>query len=96
MDSSWWLHIACAERDGVVASSLEKPTKGRYGLLALPLLTGYEEPVREGSFKYIRMGSASDMHIPLISQVGRQIRLLRGHTLNSVWAPQAGVRYDGL
>ncbi|OTA95702.1 hypothetical protein M434DRAFT_393558 [Hypoxylon sp. CO27-5] len=36
------------------------------------------------------------MHIALISQVGRQIRVLRGYRLKSILAPQAGLRYDGL
>ncbi|KAJ1335408.1 hypothetical protein MN608_02145 [Microdochium nivale] len=39
----WWLNITCAERDGIVASSSEKVTKGRYGIPALPLLSGREE-----------------------------------------------------
>ncbi|KAI1268678.1 hypothetical protein F5Y18DRAFT_424041 [Xylariaceae sp. FL1019] len=92
----WWLNITCAERDGIVASSLEKPTKGRYGITVLPLLTGSEEYVRTNTIKYIRLGTSSDMHIGLISQVGRQIRILRGHTLKSIHAPEAGLRYDGL
>lgn len=65
-------------------------------MLALPLLTGQEELVREGTSKYIREGAASDMHVSLISMVGQPIRILRGHTLKSVWAPECGVRYDGL
>ncbi|KAI0480465.1 hypothetical protein GGR56DRAFT_626219 [Xylariaceae sp. FL0804] len=92
----WWLNITCAGRDGIVASSFEKSTKGRYGISALPLLTGQEELVRPNVFKYTRQGRLSDMHIALISQVGRQIRILRGYRLKSIFAPQAGVRYDGL
>ncbi|KAI5928556.1 hypothetical protein F4810DRAFT_705495 [Camillea tinctor] len=92
----WWLNITCAERDGIVASSLEMPTKGRYGITALPLLSGKEELIRYNTVKYIREGRSSDMHIALISQVGRQIRILRGYRLKSILAPQAGVRYDGL
>ncbi|RYP41187.1 hypothetical protein DL767_001191 [Monosporascus sp. MG133] len=92
----WWLNLVCAMRDGIVSNSLEKPTKGRYGMLALPLLTGQEELLSGKTIKYTREGKASDMHISLISQVGRQIRILRGYTLKSVWAPQAGTRYDGL
>jgi hypothetical protein len=89
----------CAQRDGIVASPLEKPTGGRYGITALPLLTGREEIIRTrvtDTIKYIRKGKSSDMHIPLISQVGRQVRILRGYRLKSIYAPQAGVRYDGL
>ncbi|KAI0166457.1 PUA-like domain-containing protein [Xylariaceae sp. FL1272] len=92
----WWLNITCAERDGIVGSSLEKPTKGRYGIAVLPLLTGSEEYVRTNTIKYIRHGTSSDMHTGLIPQVGRQIRILRGHTLKSIYAPEAGLRYDGL
>ncbi|KAI1096396.1 PUA-like domain-containing protein [Rostrohypoxylon terebratum] len=92
----WWLNITCAERDGIVASSFETPTKGRYGIMTLPLMTGQEEMVRPNTYKYVREGRSADMHIGLISQVGRQIRVLRGHRLKSILAPQAGVRYDGL
>ncbi|KAI0887355.1 uncharacterized protein GGS22DRAFT_186187 [Annulohypoxylon maeteangense] len=92
----WWLNLTCAERDGIVASSFEKPTKGRYGITALPLMTGQEEMIRPNTYKYVRVGRAKDMHIALISQVGRQIRVLRGYRLKSILAPQAGVRYDGL
>ncbi|KAI0902311.1 hypothetical protein F4806DRAFT_490783 [Annulohypoxylon nitens] len=92
----WWLNITCAERDGIVASSFETPTKGRYGIMTLPLMTGQEEMMRPNTYKYVREGRSADMHIGLISQVGRQIRVLRGYRLKSILAPQAGVRYDGL
>ncbi|ETS83649.1 hypothetical protein PFICI_05525 [Pestalotiopsis fici W106-1] len=94
----WWLNIVCAQRDGIVGAPLEKATSGRYGITALPLLTGREELIsrRAHVIKYIREGGPMDMHIPLISQVGQQIRVLRGYRLKSVFAPQAGVRYDGL
>ncbi|KAI4869453.1 hypothetical protein F4820DRAFT_444051 [Hypoxylon rubiginosum] len=92
----WWLNIACAWHDGIVDSSFETPTKGRYGIAALPLLTGQEDIIGSNTYKYIREGKATDMHIPLISQVGRQIRILRGYQLKSLLAPHAGVRYDGL
>lgn len=92
----WWLNITCAERDGIVSSSLEAPTKGCYGVTALPLLTGSEESIQPDTVKYVRRGRTSDMHVPLISQVGRKIRILRGHKLKSIFAPEAGLRYDGL
>ncbi|KAI1351659.1 hypothetical protein F5Y01DRAFT_324918 [Xylaria sp. FL0043] len=92
----WWLNITCAERDGIVNSSLETPTKGCYGFTALPLLTGSEEVIRDNTVKYVREGRSCDMHIPLISQVGRKIRIIRGYKLKSIFAPAAGLRYDGL
>ncbi|KAI8952874.1 hypothetical protein F4801DRAFT_588732 [Xylaria longipes] len=92
----WWLNITCAERDGIVNSSLEIPTTGCYGFPALPLLTGSEETIRHNTVRYVREGRTSDMHVPLISQVGRKIRIFRGYKLKSIFAPEAGVRYDGL
>ncbi|KAK8092095.1 YDG/SRA domain-containing protein [Apiospora hydei] len=95
----WWLNLACAQRDGIVTSSVEEPTSGRYGITTLPLLTGREEVIYENGSeltKYIRYGRSSDMHIPLISQVGKNIRVLRGYRLRSIYAPEAGIRYEGL
>ncbi|KAJ8127343.1 hypothetical protein O1611_g6293 [Lasiodiplodia mahajangana] len=92
----WWLNITCAERDGIVGSSLETPTKSCYGFTALPLLTGTEELIRRHTVKYVREGRTSDMHIALMTQVGRKIRIIRGHRLKSIFAPEAGLRYDGL
>ncbi|KAM0334372.1 hypothetical protein ACHAQA_001398 [Verticillium albo-atrum] len=92
----WWLNLACAHRDGIVGNAHERPTKGRYGVAALPLLTGTEEHLGGNLYKYVREGKLSDMHFSLMSQVGTQIRLLRGYRLKSMFAPTAGVRYDGL
>ncbi|KAI0878352.1 hypothetical protein GGS24DRAFT_518140 [Hypoxylon argillaceum] len=92
----WWLNITCAERDGIVNSSLETPTKGCYGFTALPLLTGSEELISNNKVRYVREGRTSEMHIPLMTQVGRKIRIIRGYRLRSIFAPEAGLRYDGL
>ncbi|PHH81862.1 hypothetical protein CDD82_7678 [Ophiocordyceps australis] len=94
----WWLNMACAQRDGIANSTSEKPVKGIYSdILTLPLLTGREEVQSLGGMvKYIREGPQSDMHASLLSKVGSQVRVLRGHHLKSWIAPKAGVRYDGL
>ncbi|KAK0623092.1 hypothetical protein B0T14DRAFT_564486 [Immersiella caudata] len=93
----WWLNIACAHRDGIVGSEMEKPTKGRYENSALPLLSGKEELVGDGeTVHYTRVGGPGDMHVGLMNQLGRPIRVLRGFKLMSSYAPSAGVRYDGL
>ncbi|PHH63035.1 hypothetical protein CDD81_6366 [Ophiocordyceps australis] len=94
----WWLNMACAQRDGIANSTSERPVKGIYSdILTLPLLTGREEVQSLGGMvKYIREGPQSDMHISLLSKVGTQVRVLRGHHLKSWIAPKAGVRYDGL
>lgn len=38
----------------------------------------------------------ADLHVSLVSQPGKKIRILRGYRLNSKYAPIAGIRYDGL
>ncbi|ETS06369.1 hypothetical protein M419DRAFT_4649 [Trichoderma reesei RUT C-30] len=91
-----WLNLACAYRDGIVGAIKETPTKGRYGAAALPLLTGREEVVSTDTVRYMREARLSETHISLISHVGSQIRILRGHRLRSPLSPQAGIRYDGL
>ncbi|KAL6698845.1 PUA-like domain-containing protein [Trichoderma pleuroticola] len=91
-----WLNLACAHRDGIVGSIIETPTKGRYGAAALPLLTGREEVLPSGTVRYMREAKLSETHVSLISCVGTQIRILRGHRLRSPLSPKAGIRYDGL
>lgn len=93
---SWWLNIGCAHRDGIIGAAFEKPTKGRYGVTALPLLTGSEERLPDGRTEYCRRGTQHEMHYNLISQVGKNTKVLRGFRLNSMYAPKAGLRYDGL
>ncbi|KAF4979641.1 hypothetical protein FZEAL_4198 [Fusarium zealandicum] len=93
----WWLNLACAHRDSIIGSARETPTKGKYGVAALPLLTGREDiPSNDGTIRYVREGRITDMHVSLISQVGSTIRILRGHRLHSPFAPKDGIRYDGL
>lgn len=93
----WWLNLACAHRDGIVDSNREKPTKGKYGVAALPLLTGQEDiDYDDGAIRYVRQGRIADIHVSLISQVGATFRILRGYHLRSPFAPKAGIRYDGL
>jgi hypothetical protein len=90
----WWLNLACAHRDGIIGSVRETPTKGRYDHAALPLMTGCEDVYRN-KVKYSRRGKLADMHISLMSRVGKEICVLRGSGLFSPLAPKAGVRYDG-
>ncbi|KAK0389328.1 hypothetical protein NLU13_2903 [Sarocladium strictum] len=90
----WWLNLACAHRDGIVGSVREIPTKGRYDHAALPLMTGRED-VYKDKVKYSRRGKLAEMHLSLMSRVGKEICVLRGSGLLSPFAPKAGVRYDG-
>ncbi|KAI3401275.1 hypothetical protein diail_11981 [Diaporthe ilicicola] len=93
---TWWLNIGCAHRDGIVGAAFERPTKGRYGVAALPLLTGSEEKLSDGKVEYFRRGTQPEMHYNLVTQVGQKMKVLRGFRLKSLYAPMAGLRYDGL
>lgn len=71
------MNMTCANRDGIVDSAKEKPTKGIYGITALPLLSSMEDVCSPpGTVKFMRDGQLSDMHLSLLSQVGTQIRVL--------------------
>lgn len=41
-------------------------------------------------------GALKEIGGNLLSQVGKQVRLLRGYRLMSKYAPKAGIRYDGV
>ncbi|QYT01291.1 hypothetical protein H0G86_008335 [Trichoderma simmonsii] len=91
----------CRSLSGISSSNqgrsiIETPTKGKYGAAALPLLTGREEVLPSGTVRYMREAKLSETHVSLISCVGTQIRILRGHRLRSPLSPKAGIRYDGL
>ncbi|KUI54443.1 hypothetical protein VP1G_01721 [Cytospora mali] len=92
----WWFSLDFARRDGIVGSSVERLTTGRFGIAALPLLTGWEEELPDGKIEYIRRGGQHDMHYGLLTHVGRKTKVIRGYRLKSAYAPQAGIRYDGL
>ncbi|POS73559.1 hypothetical protein DHEL01_v208052 [Diaporthe helianthi] len=93
---TWWLNLGCAHRDGIVGAALQRPTKGRYGVAALPLLTGSEERLPDGTTEYCRRGKQHEMYYNLLTQVGQKTKVLRGFRLKSMYAPVAGLRYDGL
>ncbi|KAL3427085.1 hypothetical protein PVAG01_00594 [Phlyctema vagabunda] len=93
---AWWVNLCSAFRDGIVGNATEDVTRGHYGFTALPMVTGVEEIGLDGTVKLIKKGGLRDMYPNLITHVGREIRVLRGHTLLSKLAPLAGVRYDGL
>lgn len=89
--------MACALRDGIVGSDFETTTTGPYGVTALTMLTGTEIKCPEpDTFKYVKRGNLKQIHLSLMRHTGKKIRVLRGFTLRSMYAPSAGIRYDGL
>lgn len=64
-------------------------------------MIGKEEDVCDGKVTYVReerqtrkVPSLGD--VPMLSLLGAKVRLLRGAGLQSIYAPHAGVRYDGV
>lgn len=87
--------MACAVRDGAVSTAKEIATLLPNSALVLPMLTGIEEEIGdEGNTLFIKKGTLQEVHIRLMTYKGR-IKVLRGHQLNSKFAPSAGIRYDG-
>lgn len=100
-EGQWWVNMAAAQRDGVVGHQLERPTKGRFGYTAIPLLTGREDNIGPDKVLYVReekqtRKAPSLGDVPMLSLLGAKVRLLRGMELQSPYAPTAGIRYDGI
>lgn len=57
-----------------------------------------ESMITMDSFRYLcRRGDSSVFQLTKASPAQRTpIRVFRSHTLTSLWAPMAGIRYDGL
>ncbi|KAK4662046.1 uncharacterized protein QC763_710130 [Podospora pseudopauciseta] len=72
--------------------------EGRYNVYTLPLLSGREEDIggHGNRSKYVRTGGLKEMHVKLITLVGKEVRVLRGYLLRSGIAPGVGVRFDGI
>ena len=89
--------MACAYRDGIVGTALPGITTGAYGVTAFTLVDGLEvEGENPGEIVFLRQGALRDIGVPLLTEIGRSIRILRGYQLRSKYAPTAGLRYDGL
>lgn len=70
--------------------------KGTYALLLKD--TGELEAPKETTFTY-RCGREDKGRFPLTAATPASrapVRVLRSHSINSIWGPKAGVRYDGL
>lgn len=89
--------MACVYRDCMVKSLDETVSSGPYGMSwILPMFTGTEEDgPMPGMYRFMREGSEKDMHARLMLSAGKRVKVLRGHTLKSKYAPTAGIRYDG-
>ena len=98
--SSWWINSAAAVRDGIIAS-IAKPMTEEPGLphrvYAFVMTGDHEGPGSNDTIIKLVLNTHADSSAFMgnLSE-HKPIRILRDHKLNSPWAPQAGVRYDGL
>jgi hypothetical protein len=90
----WWPSLEHVFCDRVVKSLDEVVTPGKNSVFwVLPMLTGTEEDgPTVGTYKFMREGPERDMHNVLMVAASKKIRVLRGHTLKSNYAPTAGIR----
>ncbi|KAF2715723.1 hypothetical protein K504DRAFT_33427 [Pleomassaria siparia CBS 279.74] len=98
---SWWINPLFAHHAGII--DLDTTDGGichdNYGAYAVFLKeTGEIEALSEESITY-RCSPDDKGRFRLTSAVSRgriRIRILRSHSLDSIWGPKAGVRYEGL
>ncbi|KAF1923202.1 uncharacterized protein M421DRAFT_75904, partial [Didymella exigua CBS 183.55] len=97
----WWIHPLFAHHAGIVG--LESVNGGitydKNGAYALVLKdTGEVDARSEDEFTY--RGPISDkgkFRLTAATPASRDpIRVLRSHSINSIWGPKAGIRYEGL
>lgn len=69
---------------------------GHYRIKTIPLLVGAETAVGDVVIEYVRIGRMVPGALPNLADTGSTVRIIRGSDLDSVDAPKAGVRYDGL
>ncbi|EOA85241.1 uncharacterized protein SETTUDRAFT_90558, partial [Exserohilum turcica Et28A] len=98
---SWWINPLFAHHAGIIG--LEAcdggTTYDKHGAYALLLKdTGELEASCESRFTY-RVPQNDKGKFRLTSATPRSrdpVRVLRSHSINSIWGPKAGVRYEGL
>jgi hypothetical protein len=100
MCHSWWINTMFALRDGIIDNKCVN------GGICCDDKTAYALVMREADeiqadnpsdivYK-CRLGDARCFRLIQVCRDRRPIRVLRSHSLASLWAPVAGVRYDGL
>lgn len=98
---SWWISPLFAFREGIIDSAepsggIVADADGAYAVL----MASDEEMngVSPDRFTYrSRNYDRGRYRLVAATREARQpIRVLRSHSLRSLWAPKAGVRYDGL
>lgn len=98
---SWWINPLFAYHSGIIDSDegLGRVVCDESDAYAIAL-TGNDEidSPEPGLFTYrARPDDPGKYRLTAGTHASRHpIRILRSHTLRSLWAPRAGIRYDGL
>lgn len=97
----WWINPLFAHYDGIIGIEACEggTTYDKSGVYAIVVKdSGEIEAISEHSFVY-RVPQSDKGKFRLTSAIpsSRQlIRVLRSHSVNSIWGPKTGVRYEGL
>lgn len=101
LSTSWWISTLFAHHAGIIGLEAVEggTTFDKHGAYALVLKdTGEVEASHGESFTY-RTSQHDKGRFRLTAATPRSrdpIRVLRSHSMNNIWGPKAGVRYDGL
>jgi len=99
--SRWWINPLFAHHAGIIGLEACEggTTYDKHGAYALLLKdTGEIEASCEDHFTYrVLQNDKGKFRLTSATPKSRDpVRVLRSHSINSVWGPKAGVRYDGL
>ncbi|CAO2652402.1 Nn.00g006850.m01.CDS01 [Neocucurbitaria sp. VM-36] len=98
---TWWVNSLFAHHAGIIGpesidGGITFDENGAYALVLKE--TGDVEASSEDQFTYrCRKNDKGKFRLTSASRGSREpIRVLRSHSLNSIWGPKAGIRYEGL
>ena len=98
---SWWINPLFALRDGIIdsadpAGGIVADVNGAYAVL-MTEDAEIKSPTPEGFTYRAKHEDRGRFRLTAATRESRgPVRILRSHSLRSLWAPKAGVRYDGL
>jgi hypothetical protein len=101
MFASWWINALFAHHAGIIGLEAVEggTTFDKHGAYAVLLKsTGEVEASNVNTFTYrVPQWDKGKFRLTAATPRSRDpIRVLRSHSINSVWGPKAGVRYEGL
>lgn len=101
MAYSWWINPMFAYHDGIIENGSSTGSITCCQKVAYAILLTHEDEIASthpNNFIYRpKDDDPGRYRLTAATMSSRQpVRILRSHTLRSLWSPRAGVRYDGL